>query len=183
MPTTSPHKQSIHTTRSWQWRLPAETETVIVDSPAALEGYELHDITYEANCIIVPIMPSAIDIRFAARFIADLLLLAQIERHDRTLAIVANRTRHNTRCLRQLMRFLNSLRIPVIAVLRDSQNFVVGADEGIGIHDMPASQVRHQLGQMNRIVRWIEHARLRPDAGDNMMTPQPDLTQSDRPVH
>jgi len=155
----APHKRSIHATRSWQLRLPAETDTVVIDTPAALEGSELHDHTYEANCIIVPIMPSTIDIRNAAKFIADLLLLAQIERHNRTLAIVASRTRHNTRALKQLMRFLSSLRIPIIAILRDSQCFVRAANEGIGLHEMPAYQVRKDIGQLNLVMRWIEQSR------------------------
>ena len=179
----SPHKQSIHITRSWQWRLPAETDTVIIDSPAALDGTELHDLTYEANCIIVPIMPSAIDIRYAAKFIADLLLLAQIERHNRTLAIVANRTRHNTRSLSQLMRFLRSLRIPMIAILRDSQNFVQCANEGIGIHEMPAKQVEKDIVHMNLIVRWIEQSRLQIGAAGDLMPLQSELPLLDRPLH
>ena len=179
----TPHKQSMHITRSWQWRLPAETDTVIVDTPAALEGSDLHDLTYEANCIIVPIMPSAIDIRYAAKFIADLLLLAQIERHDQKLAIVASRTRHNTRCLRQLVRFLSSLRIPVIANLRDSQNFVRATSEGIGIHEMPTYQVRKDIGQMNRIVSWIEQSRLVQKVTLEPMPMQTELSLSDWPLH
>lgn len=155
----APHQRSIHATISWQLRLPAETDTVIIDTPAALEGSELHDLTYDANCIIVPIMPSAIDIRYAAKFIAELLLLAQVERHNRTLAIVASRTRYNTRALKQLMRFLSSLRIPIVAILRDSQNFIQAASEGIGLHEMPAYQVRKDIGHLNMVMRWIERSR------------------------
>ena len=34
------------------------------------------------------------------------------------------------------MRFLNTLRIPVIATLRDSQNYVRAAEQGVGLHEM-----------------------------------------------
>jgi len=179
----SPHKHSIHATVSWQLRLPAETDTVIIDTPAALDGSELHDLTYGANCIIVPIMPSAIDIRNAAKFIANLLLLAQIERHNRTLAIVASRTRHNTRSLKQLMRFLSSLRIPIVAILRDSQNFVQAASEGIGIHEMPAYQVRKDIGQLNLIMRWIEQSRQHKRLANEAMPVQSELPLPGRPLH
>lgn len=179
----APHKHSIHTTLSWQLRLPAETDTVIIDTPAALDGSELHDLAYEANCIIVPIMPSAIDIRNGAKFIAELLLLAQIERDNRTLAIVASRTRHNTRTLKQLMRFLSSLRIPIIAILRDSQNFVQAANEGIGIHEMPAYQVRKDIGQLNLVMRWIEQSRLTNEQINEPIPVQAELPLPGRPLH
>lgn len=179
----TPHKHSIHATISWQLRLPAETDTAIIDTPAALDGAELHDLTYEANCIIVPIMPSAIDIRNAAKFIAELLLLAQIERHKRTLAIVASRTRHDTLALKQLMRFLSSLRIPIIAILRDSQNFVQAANEGIGIHEMPAYQVRKDIGQLNLVMRWIEQSRQHNRPAKDPLPMQDERPLSGRPLH
>ena len=52
----------------------------------------------------------------AARFIAELLLITQVDRRRRKLAIIANRTRQNTKSYRMLMRFLNSLDIPVIVL-------------------------------------------------------------------
>ena len=85
-------------------------------------------------------LPSAIDIRYAARFIAELLLMAQLDRREVHVGIVANRTRKNTRSLRQLMRFLSSLKIPVVAVIRDSQCIVTAAGRGIGVAEMPEYQ-------------------------------------------
>ncbi|MGI9261352.1 MAG: ParA family protein, partial [Woeseiaceae bacterium] len=97
----------------------------------------------------------------AASFIADLLLLAQFDRHKHNLAIVANRTRENTRSLRMLMRFLTSLEIPIIARLRDSQNFVHAAAQGIGIYEMPAYKVRKDVEQMDSIIAWLDGWRMR----------------------
>jgi chromosome partitioning protein len=54
------------------------------------------------------------------------------------------------------MRFLESLGIPIIAVLRDSQNFVDSAEEGIGVHEMQSSRVRPDLEQLERIARWFD---------------------------
>ena len=54
------------------------------------------------------------------------------------------------------MRFLDSLGIPIIAVLRDSQNFVDSAEKGIGLHEMQSSRVRPDLEQLERIARWLD---------------------------
>ena len=54
------------------------------------------------------------------------------------------------------MCFLDSLGIPIIGVLRDSQNFVDSADKGIGLHEMQPSRVRLDLEQLERIARWLD---------------------------
>ena len=134
---------------------------MIVDLPAAIPENQLYYQTYDADSILIPITPSEIDIYSAARFIANLLLVAQFDRRKRNLAIVANRTRKHTISFRMLMRFLTSLDIPVIAKLRDSQVFVHAAAHGIGVCDMPAYLVKHDMEQLEAIVQWLDNWRVR----------------------
>jgi chromosome partitioning protein len=124
----------------------------------------MRELTRDASSIIVPVLPSTMDIHAASRCIADLLLVAKIDRRDRKLAVVANRTRRNTKSFSRLMRFLDSLGIPIIAVLRDSQNFVHSAESGVGLHEMPPSRVRQDLEQLDRVVAWLDgwQGRRRP---------------------
>ena len=96
------------------------------------------------------------DIDAASQCIADLLLVAKVNRNERKLAVVANRTRKNTRAFGKLMRFLDSLGIPIIAVLRDSQNFVRSAETGTGMHEMQPSRVRMDMEQIDKIVNWLD---------------------------
>ncbi len=138
-----------------------DTETLIIDLPAAMSPEELQDVTYDAGSILVPVLPSAIDVNCATRFIADLLLITQIDRRDRQLAVVANRTRQNTKSFRLLMRFLTSLRIPLVAVLRDSQNYVHAAGEGIGLCEMPTYKTAKDTEQLNLIFNWLDQWRMR----------------------
>ena len=155
------YRSSMRATRSWQLRVPDATSTVIIDTPAAIDQPAMHELTYDANSILIPVMPSAIDIRYATNFIAELLLITQIDRRDRQLAVVANRTRHNTNSLTKLMRFLTSLEIPIIAVLRDSQNYVHAADLGMGIYEMPRHRVKADVEQMNLIINWLDQLPIR----------------------
>jgi len=155
------YKKTMQATRSWQLRVPLETTNLIVDSPAGLTHDSLREITRDATSILVPVLPSAIDIHAASRCIADLLLVAKIDRRDRKLAVVANRTRQNTRSFEKLMRFLDSLGIPIIGVLRDSQSFVRAAEEGIGVCEMQHHRVRKELEQLDRVVAWLDDWRQR----------------------
>jgi chromosome partitioning protein len=150
------YKKTMQATRSWQLRVPNETTNLIVDSAASLNHDDLRELTRDASSILVPVLPSSIDIHAASRCIADLLLVAKVDRRDNKLAVVANRTRKNTKSLKALMRFLDSLGIPVVAVMRDTQNFVHAAEQGIGIVDMAPYKVREDMEEMEKIVTWLD---------------------------
>ena len=138
-----------------------ESTEVVVDLPAATDRDWLFHEIYDAGSVLIPMVPSEIDIYSAAGFIAALLLVARYDRRSRKLGIVANRTRHYTRSYRMLMRFLNSLDIPVVAELRDSQNYVHAAAGGIGICEMPRYKVRQDVAQFETLVEWLDRWRLR----------------------
>jgi chromosome partitioning protein len=155
------YRNSPHVTRTWQLRIPSESRRVIIDSPANLESRQVHDLVYDATNVIIPIMPSPIDIRNAARFIADLLLVTQLDRGEVKVGIIANRTRKNTISLAQLMRFLTSLKIPVITALRDSQNYVEAVGRGIGVYELPDYKARRDIEDLAQLVAWLDRWRVR----------------------
>jgi chromosome partitioning protein len=142
-------------TRSWQLRVPAHCTTLIVDTPAAIDAQSLPEITRGADAVLVPVMPSDIDIHAAAKCIADLLLVAKIRRSDDRIGIIANRVRTNTLISQALMRFLNSLDIPLVATFRDTQNYVRSAESGVGLHEMPRWQVRQDLEEWAKLAAWL----------------------------
>ncbi len=150
------YKKSMQATRSWQLRIPNDTETVLIDSPASVDHDNLRELTRDSTSILVPVLPSSMDIHAASRCIADLLLVAKVDRRDRKLAVVANRTRKNTKSFASLMRFLDSLGIPIIAVLRDTQNFVRSAEQGIGVCEMQPSRVKPDIEQIEKIANWLD---------------------------
>jgi chromosome partitioning protein len=148
----------MHGNRNWPFRTPKEAGAVIIDTPAAFGRREISDLTYDADCILVPILPSTFDVHVTTNFIAELLLLTDF---DLPVAVVANRTRQNTKSLEMLMRILAHLETPTIAVLRDSQNYVHAAAHGLGIVEMPHFRVRQDLEQMELIIDWLDHQLMR----------------------
>jgi chromosome partitioning protein len=148
------------TTRAWQMRIPDGTEKIVVDSPAAIESRVLPEFTRDAHKIIVPVLPSDIDIHAASRCIADLLLVAKIKRAENRIGVIANRVRKNTLMFQSLMRFLEKLDIPVVATMRDSQNYVRAAEQGVGIHEMKAYVVKEDLAQWQSLLAWLEPERV-----------------------
>lgn len=138
---------------------PRDSSLAIVDLPGGVPHARLHAYVHLADSVLLPIQPSEIDVYAATRFIAELLLDAQLDRRVHKLAIVANRVRTTTRSYRMLARFLGSLKIPLIAVLRDSQNFVQAAGEGLGVAELPPHRTKDDLPALEAIVRWLDKRR------------------------
>lgn len=157
-------------TRSWQLRVPAECGTVIVDTPAAIDAHSLPELTRGADAILVPVMPSENDIHATAKCIADLLLVAKIRRSEKRLGIIANRVRNNTRVFQSLLRFLQSLDIPLVAIFKDSQSYIRSAEMGIGVCEMPRWQVRQEFENWQRLTGWL--AGRRGDGLEPWVTPR-----------
>lgn len=146
-------------TRSWQLRVPPECTVLVTDTAAAIEATRFAELTRNADAVLVPVMPSDIDINAAAKCISDLLLVAKIRRSENRLGIIANRVKRNTKTSQALTRFLASLDIPLVATLRDSQSYVRSTEHGIGIPEMPAWQVREDLEHWAAINDWLENRR------------------------
>jgi chromosome partitioning protein len=157
-------ERSAAVTRSWQTRIPADCGAVIIDTPAAVDSHALADLTRGVDAVLVPVMPSEIDIHATARCIADLLLVAKIRRSERRIGIIANRVRSNTRVSQSLMRFLASLDIPLIATLRDTQSYVRSAETGLGVAEMPRWQVQQDVPAWLEVLSWLAERRGRPGA-------------------
>src|SRR6202521_2968103 len=143
-------------TRAWQMRIPPDAAHVIVDTPAAVLAQDMPEMTKTADAIIVPVLPSDIDIYACSRCIADLLLIAKVRRDENRIGVIANRVKRNTLIYQSLMKFLETLRIPVIAPLRDSQNYVRAAEQGIGVHEMKHHLVEQDLADWQPMLAWLK---------------------------
>ncbi|MDX1513392.1 MAG: ParA family protein [Gammaproteobacteria bacterium] len=151
-------RQSAHETRSWQLHVPPGTDRVVVDAPAGLHGHELASLVKKSDVILIPVLPSEADIHAAAAFVADLLLDGQLRQARATVGVVANRVRTNTRIYASLKRFLSRLDYPIVAELRDTQNYVRAAERGLSIHDIrPPSRVQRDVDDWMPLVNWIEN--------------------------
>jgi chromosome partitioning protein len=146
-------------TRTFQLRLPESATHVIVDTPAALDPSELPAMTRTADKILVPVLPSDIDIHTCSRCIRDLLLVAKIRRDEDRIGVIANRIRRNTLTYQALIRFLHTLGIPIVATIRDSQNYLRAAELGVGVHEMKSYVAQEDVEQWAPLVAWLAAPR------------------------
>ena len=140
-------------------RAPKNTDTLVLDVPAAVHGKTLTQLVRRAESLVIPVLPSPIDMRACAHFIEELLLVGKVNREEVKLAVVANRVKENTLIFHTLEKFLKRLKIPRIATLRDTQNYIRAAERGLSIFEMAPSAVEHDLEQWKSLTRWLNSKR------------------------
>lgn len=142
--------------------MPHGKGALIIDTPASIHGKALKPYVKVAHTMIIPVLPSPMDMRATARFVEDILLIGRINRDKVRLAVVANRVDRQTVIYRRLKKFLNALDIPFIAIIRESQNYIRAAQKGESIFDMRPSDVSKDLSQWKPLIKWLNSSDSMP---------------------
>jgi chromosome partitioning protein len=135
------------------------TDIVIMDVPAGIRGGELSRLIRKAQTILIPVLPSPIDMRAAEKYIAEIKKSAPVAQKKAKIALVANRAREITNISSELEEFLRQQKVPYLTMLRDSQNYVRAADRGLGIYDMGPAATAVDREQWTPIIKWIKSKR------------------------
>jgi chromosome partitioning protein len=138
------------------------TDYLIMDVPAAVHGKEISSLLRRVQSLIIPVLPSPIDMRACSRFLEELLASGRVSKKETRIAIVANRVRENTIIYRQLEDYLGHLNIPFLTHLRESQNYIRAAEQGLGLFELAPSMVWFDLEQWDPIFEWLGSAQSKP---------------------
>ena len=160
-----PHRMAVHGAnaapekygrlRSYDMYVPPETRQLIIDAPAGASGVMLQEMLERAHSVVVPVVPSAIDIHASSNFIRDLHHHSRVRAGNLSVAIVANKVRRSMPAYPPLERFLNSMNLKWLTRLIDSDVYLKAAETGIGIFEMEGVSVA-ECKQFLPIVEWVE---------------------------
>jgi len=142
--------------------VPRSVDIVVSDAPARSHGPELTNLVRHAETIVVPVLPSTIDMQATDRFIGELRSLGRIERKQAKIGLVANRVREYTLIFEELDEYLEKQRIPYLATLREAQNYVRAYTRGLGIHELPEYLAWPDWEQWEPLIEWLDSKRSRP---------------------
>jgi chromosome partitioning protein len=142
--------------------VPRSADMVIIDAPARSHGKELTDLVKHAETIIVPVLPSTIDIQASDRFIKELKAVGKVDRKQAKIGVVANRVREYTLIYEELDEYLTKMRVPYIASLREAQNYVRAYTRGLGIYELPEYLAWPDWEQWDPLIEWIDSKRSQP---------------------
>lgn len=145
-------------------RVPRGADIAILDAPAAVHGSALGQLMRRADTFLVPVLPSPIDMRAAADFVAEMRKNKRVQSKQARFGVIANRVRDYTNVAHELDAFLRGLKVPVLTQLRDNMNYIRAAERGLGIHELAPYATGADREQWQPIIRWLNSKRSRPAA-------------------
>ena len=159
-PAALPHIASWNIQADAPARPPKDTTHVVLDTPAGLHGKKLAHVLKLVQRVIVPLQPSLFDILATRTFLDALLEEKSVRRHDAFIAVVGMRVDARTRAAHELERFLDTLGLPVLTTLRDTQNYVQAAAHGLSIFDLSPSRAEKDWEQWQPLLDWVKRPLL-----------------------
>lgn len=135
---------------------PPKSDWLITDSPAGLREEKLSDAVKEADCVIVPIQPSAFDIGATGAFLDILIEEKAIRKNKTFVALVGMRVNSRTLSAISLAKFMAESDFEVLTYLRNAQAYVNAAEQGLSIFDMHKSMVESHFADWDPLLQWAK---------------------------
>lgn len=137
-------------------KVPEGTKRVIIDTPAGIRASEIEELLGQAHALVIPVMPSVIDLEATEAFVEDLYSINAIKRGKFPVAIVANRLKPWTNASQQAIERIKNWQLPLVAQLRDSQGYVLMAGLGRSIFDYHSEQIRSHQDDWAPLLKWLK---------------------------
>jgi len=141
--------------RSFDMYVPPETRHLIIDAPAGSGGVLLHDMLSRSTSVVVPLVPSTIDLHATGNFLRELVAMGPVKYGHVRMAVVANKVRRSMPAYAPLQTVLDSLGLKLLARLIDSDVFLRAADSGTGIFELNPGFSAAERRQFLPIIEWI----------------------------
>jgi len=142
--------------------VPRNADVVVSDAPARSHGKELVDLVKHAETIVVPVLPSTIDMQATSTFLKELQAVGKIQNKQAKIGALANRVRDNTLIFGDLDEYLTRARVPYIAALREAQNYVRAYTRGLGIFELPEYLAWPDWDDWEPLTAWLRSKRSQP---------------------
>lgn len=140
----------------WLLRVPADTEVLLIDTPAGLRAHEFEQFARHADALLIPVVPSPIDLRATLVFIDMVRKLQRVRSGRLRVAMIANRLRTRTNSARQLDAMLENLTQAALIRVRDAQIYVALAAKGESVFDENSSLAKSHCEDWLPLLEWLE---------------------------
>lgn len=139
----------------WSLRIPPATEVLLVDTPAGLRNHQMAEYLRRCDSVLVPMIPSAIDLRATQHFLQELAQSSAVRSGSVRVGLIANRVKARTIAARDLGELAADLPFPLISSLRDTQAYVLAGALGRGVMDYSGAALAPCREEWAPILDWL----------------------------
>ncbi len=155
---------SMFVTRAFAMKLPSDTESLIIDTPAGVDLIGFSTTLKSVDKIIIPVSPSPIDIRATAMFIHQLFKFKKMQRFNAEIGVIANRANVNSPAYQSMKKIFNNLDIEFIATLSQNENYIKAAEMGVSLLELDHPTVSKDKDEWRPLVNWLQgEERVKPE--------------------
>lgn len=144
--------------KGWRKRLPDDAQQVVVDAPAGAMAGDLERFLDKVDAVVVPVLPSALDIEATVPFLNGLAKLPRVRKGELRVGLVGNRLKPWTNASQQALELFKAWPYPLVAQLRDSQAYVLLTGLGKSLFDYHSQAVRDHQEDWQPLLRWVRKA-------------------------
>jgi chromosome partitioning protein len=142
-------------TQGWTLRVPPATDVLLVDTPAGLRSHQVAEYLRRCDTVLVPIVPSTIDLRATWGFLQELKQSAAVRSGSVRVGLIANRVKTRTLAARDFNEHSGELPFPLVTNVRDTQAYVLAGALGRGVFDYQTAALAQCRDEWQPVLDWL----------------------------
>ncbi|MEM7225916.1 MAG: ParA family protein [Pseudomonadota bacterium] len=129
---------------------------LIIDAPAAIKSKRTEELVARADAVVVPVLPSVFDQETTTAFLKRLIEIKPIRKNKKSVAVLPNRIRRNSRAAARLDLFMIGTGYQDLGGLPDRAIYLELAEQGLGLFDLKTKRGVDLQEDWQPLLRFIE---------------------------
>lgn len=135
---------------------PADTDIIIVDSPAGIRATSLKRLVGMSDKVITPLKASNFDIMSTTTFLEEIIEMINTQEKETNLCVIGNMVDVRTRTAEKLFYFIKQIGLDSPTHIKQAQSYVHLIAHGLSLFDAKSDIFAKEREQWDPLIEWLE---------------------------